>query len=235
MIMGYSSAAKSIAGEITLSESCSESMRRWRMIFGLKQSELAKRIGLSPSVISDYESGRRTSPGSHFVKRYVESLVEYDLEHGGVIVSKLTTSPQIDAIKWLREFDDVLPCKSFIELVEAEVIANKGLVKRTSLRGYTVVDSISAILNFSGIDFQRIYGLNSQRALVFTKVKMGRSPMIAVKVTQPKPGLIVLHGLSSDSVDELAIHIAEKEKIPLAVSKISSEEELIEKLKVKLG
>lgn len=235
MMPSASLAAKNIAGDITLSQSSSDSMRRWRQIFGVKQSELAKRLSLSPSVISDYESGRRASPGTQFVKRYVESLIDYDVERGGSVIGKFMTSQPSEAIKWLKEFEDVMACRDFLDLVDAQVIANKKLVSKTSLRGYTVIDSISAILNFSGNDFHKIYGMNSQRALVFTKVKMGRSPMIAVKVTQPKPGLIVLHGLSPDAVDDLAIHIAEKEKIPLAVSNLPTEEELIERIRVKLG
>ncbi|MBU0762000.1 MAG: helix-turn-helix domain-containing protein [Candidatus Altiarchaeota archaeon] len=235
MITQASSAAKAIAGEITLSDSCADSMKRWRQIFGLKQTVLARRMSLSPSVISDYESGRRTSPGTCFVKRYVESLVDYDMEHGGAVVGKFMTSQPTDAIKRITEFDGLVPCRKFLDLVDGVILANKKLIAGASLRGYTVIDSISAILNFSGNDFQKIYGMNSQRALVFTKVKMGRSPMIAVKVTQPKPGLIVLHGLGPESVDDLAIHIAEKEKIPLVISRIASEEELIERLRVKLG
>jgi putative transcriptional regulator len=55
--------------------------------------------------------------------------------------------------------------------------------------------------------------------------------MIAVKVTQPKPGMIVLHGLAPNRVDKLAKHIAENEKIPLVVSKVKTEGELIERLR----
>ena len=55
--------------------------------------------------------------------------------------------------------------------------------------------------------------------------------MIAVKVTQPKPSMIVLHGLAASKVDKLAVHIAEKENIPLAVSNIKSEDELVDILR----
>jgi putative transcriptional regulator len=55
--------------------------------------------------------------------------------------------------------------------------------------------------------------------------------MIAIKVTKPKPRLIVLHGLPPKKVDRLALKIATIEKIPLVVSKIRSEEELVKKLR----
>jgi predicted transcriptional regulator len=41
----------------------------------------------------------------------------------------------------------------------------------------------------------------------------------------------VLHGLSAAKVDKLAKHIAENEKIPLVVSKLKTEAELIAKLR----
>ena len=45
--------------------------------FGVKQADLAKRMAITPSVLSDYEKGRRPSPGANFIKRYLQSL--YDL------------------------------------------------------------------------------------------------------------------------------------------------------------
>jgi putative transcriptional regulator len=224
-------AAKTIAGEITLADNCAGSMKRWRQIFGIKQAELAKRLKLSPSVISDYESGRRSSPGTHFVKRYVQTLIEYDREHGSQVLSKFTSPSMPNAILCIKEFKAPVDAQEFINLVDGEILANKRLTTSQKIMGYTVVDSIQAILTFTAAEFQTIYGSNTERALVFTKVKMGRSPLIAVKVTALKPGLIVLHGLKPEDVDELALHIAEKEKIPLVVSKTSTEEELIGKIK----
>ncbi len=235
MLNGSSSAAKNIAGEITLSENCSESMRRWRQIFGVKQSELAKRLNVSPSVISDYESGRRLSPGTHVIKRLVETLVTLDIEKGGKVLSKFTTlDERPDAILCIEEFQKPIDAKKFLKAIDGEVIVHKHLLNSTQLQGYTVIDSIQAILNLDEKDFLRIYGSSTERALIFTKVKLGRSPMIAIKVTQHKPSLIVLHGLKPENVDQLAKHIAEKDRIPLAVSQIESEDELIEKLKREL-
>ena len=56
--------AKNIAGEVTLSINPNETLKKWREIFGLTQIEVAKQLGVSPSVISDYEAGRRKSPGT---------------------------------------------------------------------------------------------------------------------------------------------------------------------------
>ena len=231
MLTAQDNVAKNIAGDITLSEHSSDTMRKWRQIFGVKQTELAKEISVSPSVISDYESGRRTSPGTNFVKRYVETLINMDLERGGRIISKFDVNPQVDAILELQELATPVKASKFVKLIDGEVIANKRLISKRELRGYTVIDSIQAILNLSERGFRSIYGSSTERALIFTKVKLGRSPMIAVKVTQPKPGVMVLHGVTPAKVDKLAMHIAEKEHIPLIVSKLKTEEELIERLR----
>ena len=64
--------AEKIAGEITLSPKPGETLRKWRTTFNIAQAELANYLGLAQSVISDYESGRRKSPGIHSVKKIVQ-------------------------------------------------------------------------------------------------------------------------------------------------------------------
>lgn len=49
--------------------------------------------------------------------------------------------------------------------------------------------------------------------------------MIAVRVQGLKPAMVVLHGVKR--LDELAVKIAEKERVPLVVSKAENETELI--------
>lgn len=92
-----------------------------------------------------------------------------------------------------------------------------------------MVDSIRAILEMSSEEFLKLYGWTTERALVFTKVTTGRSPMIAVRVQGLKPAVIVLHGVKR--LDELAVKLAERERIPLVVSKASNENELINGLR----
>ena len=53
--------------------------------------------------------------------------------------------------------------------------------------------------------------------------------MVTIKVYPLKPRIVVLHGL--DNVDKLAIKIAEKEKIILAISRIKTSKNLINQVK----
>ena len=78
--------AEKIAGEITLSPKPGLTLRKWRNIFGISQTNLAKELKLSPSVISDYESGRRKSPGIQTVKRVIEAFISIDQKRGGGVL-----------------------------------------------------------------------------------------------------------------------------------------------------
>ncbi|MEM2703579.1 MAG: helix-turn-helix domain-containing protein, partial [Candidatus Bathyarchaeia archaeon] len=65
-----------IAGEIILSESPGRIMKKWRNLFELTQAEVARLMGISPSVLSDYENDRRKSPGTSFVRKFVQALMK---------------------------------------------------------------------------------------------------------------------------------------------------------------
>jgi len=67
----------SIAGSVVLSENPPQQLKYWRKRFGIKQADLARKMDITPSVLSDYEKGRRPSPGVNFIKRYLLAL--YDL------------------------------------------------------------------------------------------------------------------------------------------------------------
>ncbi|MCL5988006.1 MAG: transcriptional regulator, partial [Candidatus Thermoplasmatota archaeon] len=57
------------------------------------------------------------------------------------------------------------------------------------------------------------YGWSSQRVIFFTEVKMGRSPMIAIRVHPLKPAAVVY--IKADRVDELAVRLSNIENVPL--------------------
>src|SRR5438046_8723841 len=71
-----------IAGEIALAEQPGKTMRKWREELRITQTDLAHHMRVSPSVISDYEAGRRTSPGIKTIHRLVDALLEIDQRTG---------------------------------------------------------------------------------------------------------------------------------------------------------
>jgi putative transcriptional regulator len=223
--------AKRVAGEIVLSGHPGQTMRKWRGLLSISQIEMANTLKLSPSVISDYETGRRKNPGSGFIKRYVESLLDIDESRGGHFIrqlSRITLDPS-DVFADIREFMAPVTIQEIIEAVNGILYTCEDQIEQ-DVFGYTIVDSVKAIMMLSGLDFYRIFGTTSERALIFTGVSRGRSPMIAVKISPFKPRIIVLHGLVGN-VDPLAVQLAQHEGIPLVVSGISHEDTLIESLK----
>ena len=200
-------------------------MRAWREKLGIKQKALADTLDLSASVLSDYESGRRPSPGVQFVRKYVDALVRLD-EGRGRLLSKLVSDDRDQAILSIGEFHAPIAAKKILRALDAEVLA--GDPSDVRLYGYTVVDSIKTIYALSGYDFYRIFGATTERALVFTKVGMGRSPLVAIRVSQLKPRVVVIHG--PREVDPLAVDLAKREGLVLALSGAQSEEGLIASL-----
>lgn len=220
---------KRIIGEIILSNNPGEVMRRWRELFDITQLEIAAKLAISPSVISDYEGGRRKSPGSFFIKKFVSTLLDIDYGRGGKVMRQFSSlfKTSSDAILDLCEFPSPLMLKDIVGAIEGEFLACDFLSEK-KLLGYTVVDSIKAILSMSGSDFFQLLGSTSERALVFTKTTTGRSPMVAVRVTPLKPAAIILHGVTR--LDKIAVELAKLERIPLVLSKVESIDALIKSL-----
>lgn len=222
--------ARDIAGEIVLSDTPEQVIKKWRDIFKISQKALANRLGITSSVVSDYESGRRRSPGVRVINKYVGALLDIDVARGGKVIRSFSKSAQpqktSDAIIDIREFGSGRTVAKFCNHISAALL-NTGPNK--TIYGYTVIDSLKAVTEFSAQDLVGLYGATSQRALVFTKVETGRTPLVAIKVTNLHPALVVLHGL--DVVDDVAKRIAEVEGIPLAVCRLDSVDKIVERLK----
>ncbi len=224
--------ANRIAGEVVLSENPGEAMKKWRLIFNIQQVQLASFLGFSPSVISDYEGGRRKSPGSQIIRKFVFSLIKIDELKGGEKLEELarTFFPELitKAIIDMDDFAAPIKIRDIAEAVDAQLIWGEESMDNP-IYGYTVIDSLEAIKEMSGDEFLRLFGATTQRVLVFTKVRTGRSPMVAIKVRGFRPSAVVLHG--PDKVDSLAVELAKAEKIPLMISRKLLVEDVIKGIK----
>ncbi len=201
-----------IAGEITLSVDAGKTIRKWREEFGVSQQELARQLDISPSVISDYESGRRKSPGIAIVRRLVDGLIELDERSGGEVLKRYDLGEKHDCIISINEFRTSITAQEFVDLTEGENLTSEVPLDR-HIHGYTIIDSIRAITALSSFDYLKIYGWSSERALIFTGVRFGRSPMIAVRAHPLKPSIVCYH--RPEHVDKLAIKLATLENVPL--------------------
>ncbi len=222
-----------IAGEIILSRSSGKAMRKWRTLFELTQAEVAKLMKISPSVLSDYENDRRRSPGTNFIRRFVRALIRADELRGGPHVKKYAIFYRniSSAVVDLDEFEAPRTIAEIVSAIEGEILVGEGLIN-TPIYGYTIIDSLKAIKSLDAYDFLYLFGRNPMRALIFTKVSRGRSPIVAARLYPIKPKMIVIHGPKSrEQVDRLAIELAELENLCFVLCKLDSALDMVSKLR----
>lgn len=213
--------AEKIAGEVTLSPKPGQTIRKWRTAFNISQTELANFLRLSPSVVSDYESGRRKSPGIQTVKKIIEAFLEIDeKKYKGKVLRKyeFITKTQ-KGILDIMEYPYSIPIKKFVNEIDGKIITSKGVDIKNNIKGFTLVDGVETIKTINSTSYSYLYGWSTERALIFTGIRYGRSPMIAIRIHPVKPSLVVYH--KPGAVDPLAIQLAERENLPLVVTSMS--------------
>ncbi|EQD77822.1 transcriptional regulator, XRE family [mine drainage metagenome] len=154
------------------------------------------------------------------IKKFVLSLTGIDRSRGGTILRRYNSGVPYEALIDISDYDHDVPLSRMVKAIDGEVHSSRGIDRY--VHGYTVVDGIKAILSFSYSEYSLLYGWSSQRAIFFTDVKLGRSPMIAIRVHPLKPAAVVY--IQADRVDELAIKIAEIENIPLITTEMPVKE-----------
>lgn len=225
--------ARRIAGEIALSENPGHAMRVWRERFRLPQIVLAEYLGISPSVISDYESGRRKSPGTSTIRRFVIALLSLDERNGGQTAAAFVRLMDVSLVDLnivlaMSDFPSPITAKEFCKQMKCTILAGVKFTDR-EIYGYTLVDVERAVKELNSDEFLKLFGATTERCLLFTKVNTGRAPLIAIKSQEFKPSLVILHGITE--VDRLALELADQMRIPLAVSKIGNVDSLIKELR----
>ena len=225
--------ARRIAGEIALSDHPGQAMRVWRERFRLPQVVLAEYLNISPSVISDYESGRRKSPGTSTIRRFVMALLALDERKGGQVISAFVRLMDVSLIDLnivlaMSDFTSPLSIREFSKKLKCDILTGETLLNK-DIYGYTLVDVERAVKELDSEAFLKLFGATTERCLLFTNVNTGRAPMIAIKSQEFKPTMVILHGVNE--VDRLAIELSEQMRIPLAVSKAGSIDALIKELR----
>ena len=214
--------AEKMAGEITLSDSPGKALKKWRMSFDIPQGVLSEYLDVSPSVISDYESGRRKSPGTAVVGKIVDTILTIDEKRGGKNIQKyaklLYSDFDDDVIYDIHDYPSPVPLELLSNAIGCTTLCGSA---SQAIYGYTVVNSLNAILNLSSNEFNRIYGWSTERALIFTNVSTGKSPMVAIRVTPFKPRCVVLQGISQENVHPLVPKMAERDRITVLCTEMS--------------
>lgn len=209
-----------IAGEIALSDNPGEILRKWRHEFGLKQVDLSHSLGISPSVLSDYEGGRRSNPGANFIQKIVNAMLDSDILTGGIIAQRYAFLSQPfsshPSILSMHEYMSSIQLSDFYTTIGGHEI----VPGPSDITGYTVVDSILAITTLSADNLFKLYGKSTNRALIFTNVSRGESPLVAMRVVSPTPSAVILHGISTDQLWEHAPALASISGFSLGITNL---------------
>jgi putative transcriptional regulator len=213
--------AEKMAGEITLSDSPGHALKKWRMNFEIAPGVLSERLGVSPSVISDYEGGRRKSPGTAIVGKIVDTILALDEEAGGRHIqqfsSMLYTGIDDDVIYDMHEYATPVPLQKFADAIGCTLLCGS---MDQAIHGYTAINSLNAILQLSSNEF---YGWSTERSLIFTNVSTGKSPMVAIRVTPFKPRCVVLQGIHAADVHPIVEKMAERDRITVLCTSMEIE------------
>jgi putative transcriptional regulator len=217
--------AEKMAGEITLSDSPGKALKKWRMSFNIPQGVLSDYLDVSPSVISDYEGGRRKSPGTTVVGKIVDSILTIDEQNGGKYIKKfgkiLYTDLNDNVIYDIHDYPQPVTLATFADVIDCKTVCGS---LSQSIFGYTIINSLNAITQLSSNEFNRIYGWSTERALIFTDVTSGKSPMVAIRVTPFKPRCVVLQGIEPELVHPLVPKMAERDHITVLTTSMSVED-----------
>ncbi|TLZ92164.1 MAG: helix-turn-helix domain-containing protein [Methanobacteriota archaeon] len=153
-------------------------------------------------------------------------ISQTDLAHHMRVSPSVISDYEAGVIPSMRDWSVGMRAVDFLRRIDGKLLTQK-LNTRRVVNGYTVIDSIKAITTLDATDYLRIYGSTSERALCFTGVKYGRSPMIAIKAHPLKPAMVVY--VQPENIDELAMKLAELEGILLARTELD-QRELISRL-----
>ena len=125
----------------------------------------------------------------------------------------------------IGEFNKPITAEKIKKQLKVELLNGEDRLD-TKIYGFTILDSINTIYLLSGIDFYKIFGATTERVLIFTRVGIGRSPLVAIRVSQLKPRMVILQG--PNEVDKIATDLAEKDNIILGLIKKNHEKNLKE-------
>ena len=122
----------------------------------------------------------------------------------------------------IMEYPFAIPIEKLIKEIEGRVATGPSISLDRSVKGFTLIDGVETIKTLTATNYPNLYGWSTERALIFTKIQFGRSPMIAIRIHPVKPSLVVYH--RPGGVDPLAVQLAERENIPLVITEMQLED-----------
>ncbi|VVB75465.1 Uncharacterised protein [Candidatus Tiddalikarchaeum anstoanum] len=213
-----------ILGDVVANEEYGLVMKKWRELFSVTQAEIAGKLDVKPSVISDYENSRRRSPGIVFIRSYVNALI---------VLGELRNKDLHDSVKKeldIKKANDNLIIKTFnkpknnsylIKLLRAKPVTK---TNSSAINGLIFFhDNISRVL----MKLPTYKLLNEMKkvgsyAYIFSNVKSGNLPLILLtllsKINKTSMPALVIFQSDSFKPSNFSKKTAEKKNITLAVT-----------------
>jgi putative transcriptional regulator len=159
------------------------------------------------------------------VGKIVDTILSIDEANGGKYIKKfgkiLYAEIDENVIYDIHDYPQPVPLSSFAGVLGCRTVCGS---LSQSIFGYTIINSLNAITQLSSNEFNRIYGWSTERALIFTEVTSGKSPMVAIRVTPFKPRCVVLQGIEPELVHPLVPKMAERDHITVLCTTMGVEE-----------
>ncbi len=229
--MTTSSLLRFIAGDIASNEKYGIVMKKWRNLFNITQSRIAKEMNVKQSVISDYENNRRASPGINIIRSYVLALIKIAKKEHPREYNELLKSLNIDeerASLYRGEFKTELNNKRIMKLFNAtQVIAPKEEYKFKEFVFFS--KNISSIVtNQPSYKLLKELKSNTNRLFIFSNVKSGQIPLITItllsKINHTDLPKLILFQSNKFKISNLAKRIAKSNNISIMITKMNNED-----------
>ncbi|PIU88342.1 hypothetical protein COS64_04185 [archaeon CG06_land_8_20_14_3_00_37_11] len=174
-----------ILGDIAVNKNYGIVMKKWRELFNITQSDVAKELNIKQSVISDYENNRRNSPGIEFLRNYVKALIKVGREEHKKEYEGIKNNLGIKNIAnklFAGEFMKELTTKQVLNRLKAVQIVSQP--EQAKFKNYLFLsDRITSIL-MKQPTYKLLKNLKSKEGTiyVFSNVKTGKIPLITLKI-----------------------------------------------------
>ena len=214
-----------ILGDIAANENYGIVMKKWRELFNITQSRIAKELDIKQSVISDYENNRRKSPGIEFIRKYTNSLITIGKNENrkefDSIIEDLGLKKELNKL-FSGEFEKSLESMEVINLLNATQILSQ---QQASFKNYLFFsDRISNIVTKQP-SFKLLKSLKNKKetVFIFSDVKTGKLPLIMLKILSKLnklelPKLIIFQS-KGFKLSSFARKIGKNNNISIAVTK----------------
>lgn len=215
-------------GDIASNEKYGIIIKKWRELFNITQSKLARELNIKQSVISDYENNRRKSPGISFLRKYCISLIRIGKDDKNEEYNSILKMLNIKdkKRKLIRgSFEKLKSNKELLDFFKAhQIILPK---KESYFKNFLFFsDNVSSVLtSFPSYKLLKNLKSDEKTVFIFSNVKSGKIPLIILQIISKlnkmnMPKLVVFQS-EKFKITNFTKKYARKNNISIMISKLN--------------